>query len=283
MLAANIAVAERLDDSHIPAIYRVHEDPSEDQWAQMAMDLMQLGIHEHPTDRHDVQKISRAYAGQPLAYPVSISILRNLKRAVYSAECLPHFGLAFDRYTHFTSPIRRYSDLIVHRVLKHLDAGRGGYYTKKECEEIAMHCSRREREASEAEEESLIIKRIQYYDILLQKGETGPWPALVTGGTARGLLVEIHETLQRGFIPNFALPEPNVSINRETGFITGSKGRKIARIGDLIPVELMRVDKTRRSVELRWVVEQVDKKSERQNKPRRQRPPRARNKSHRNK
>jgi len=263
MLAANIAVAERLDESHVPAIYRIHEEPTEEQWAQMGMDLQQLGIEEHPTDRHQAQRISRAYADQPLAYPVSIAILRNLKRAVYSSECLPHFGLAFERYTHFTSPIRRYSDLVVHRVLKHLDAGMGGFYSQKECEEVAMHCSRREREASEAEEESLIIKRIQYYDILLQKGDIGPWPALITGGTARGLLVEIYETLQRGFIPNFALPDPELSINRETGFVTGRKGRKIARIGDLVPVELMRVDKSRRSVELRWVDQSAtSKKSE---------------------
>ena len=253
MLAANVAVAERLRESGVPAIYRIHEDPSEDQWQQMALDLQQLGLSESPTDRHDIQRISRAHAKEALAYPISIAILRNLKRAVYSAECSPHFGLAFDRYTHFTSPIRRYSDLVVHRILKHLDKGERVAYRKHECEEVAEHCSRREREAGEAEEESLLIKRIQYYEILLEKGEIGPWPALITGSTTRGLLVEVVDTLQRGFIPTHALPDPSLQHDRETGFIKGRKGRTVARIGDVIPVELMRVDHGRRSIELRWV------------------------------
>lgn len=255
MLAGNVAVADRLDDAKIPAIYRIHEYPSDDQWQQMGMDLQQLGIDASPTDRHDMQIISRKYAKEPLGYPVSIALLRNLKRAIYSADCSPHFGLAFDRYTHFTSPIRRYSDLIVHRVLKSLDAGHGGMYSRIECDEVAAHCSRREREASEAEEESLIIKRIQYYEYLLEKGETGPWPALITGGTTRGLLVEIVETLQRGFVPNFALPDPDITIDRETGMLNGRKGRSFARIGEVIPVELMRVDRNRRSIELRWLAQ----------------------------
>jgi len=275
MLAANVAVAERLFESKVPSIYRIHEEPSEDQWAQMAMDLQQLGIDEHPTDRHDVQRISRQFAKEPLGYPVSISILRNLKRAIYSAECSQHFGLAFDRYTHFTSPIRRYSDLLVHRILKSLDKKHGGIYSKKECDDMAAHCSRREREASEAEEESLIIKRIQFYELLLQKGEIGPWPALITGSTARGMLVEIVETLQRGFIPTHALPDPNLKFDRTSGYITGRKGRKIARIGDVVPVELMRVDTSRRSIELRWIDDAAsgtrapDASGKRKSKPRR--------------
>jgi len=261
MLAANIAVAERLRDARVPAIYRIHEDPAEDQWSQMALDLAQLGIQETPSDRYDVQRIARAYGKSERAYPVSIAILRNFKRALYSSECIPHFGLAFDCYTHFTSPIRRYSDLVVHRILKALDSGKPGFYGRNECDEIALHCSRREREAAEAEEESLIIKRLQYYELLLQRGDTGPWHALITGGTTRGLMVEIIDTLQRGFIPSHALPDPNMTFDRETGYLTGRKGKRMGRLGDVIPVELMRVDKTRRSVDLRWVESGPGKKA----------------------
>ncbi|HMO05659.1 MAG TPA: VacB/RNase II family 3'-5' exoribonuclease [Kiritimatiellia bacterium] len=256
MLAANIAVAERLAASGIPALYRIHEEPSDDQWQQMALDLQQLGVDAAPADRHDMQRIARQYAREPLAYPISIAMLRNLKRAVYSVECIPHFGLAFDRYTHFTSPIRRYSDLVVHRILKHLDARRGAFYRREECEAIADHCSRREREAAEAEEESLIIKRVQYYEALMARGETGPWPAMVTGGTTRGLFVELIDTLQRGFVPTHGLPDPTMSVDRQTGRITGRKGRVFGRVGDVIQAELIRVDANRRSVELRWVAEE---------------------------
>lgn len=253
MLVANVAVAERLRDARVPAIYRIHEDPADEQWAQMALDLNQLGIAASPSDRHDVQRLARQYADKPLAYPVSIAVLRNFKRALYSPLCIPHFGLAFECYTHFTSPIRRYSDLVVHRILKALDAGKPGYYGRSECEEMANHCSRREREADEAEEESLIIKRLQYYEQLVSRGEIGPWMALITGGTTRGLMVEIMDTLQRGFIPSHALPDPQLHYDRETGYLIGRRGRRLGRIGDLIPVELMRVDKTRRSVDLRWI------------------------------
>ncbi len=266
MLAANIAVAERLYAANVPAIYRIHEEPAEDQWAQMAMDLHQLGVSEFPRDRHDLQRIARAYHRQSLSYPVSVAMLRNFKRALYSAECLPHFGLAFLRYTHFTSPIRRYSDLIVHRILKSLDAGSGGCYRRDECEAFAEQCSLREREAEEAEDESLIIKRLQFYQQEMAKGAIGPWPALVTGATARGLLVEIVDTLQRGFIPSHVLPDPHLRLDRQTGYLTGHKGRRMARIGDEIPVELIRVDAARRSVELRWVTETTS--STRRDRPR---------------
>ncbi len=262
MLAANVAVAERIYHAQVPSIYRIHEEPSEDQWAQMAGDLQQLGIQEAPADRHDAQRIGRAYQHEPIGYPVSIAILRNFKRALYHAECSQHFGLAFDRYAHFTSPIRRYADLVVHRILKGLDHHQRGLYSKDECEEVAQHCSDREREADEAEEQSLVIKRIQYYQQLLDRGEIGPWPALITGSASRGLLVEMVDTLQRGFIPTHALPDPNLKHERLNGFITGYKGQKLARIGDVIPVELMRVDTSRRSIELRWISEK---------KPRRQR------------
>jgi ribonuclease R len=253
MLAANVAVADRLYNAHIPAIYRIHDEPSEEQWQQMALDLKQLGITADPTDRHDIQRIASSYVGQPLSYPVSIALLRNFKRAVYSSECRPHFGLAFDRYTHFTSPIRRYSDLVVHRTLKSLDSGHGGPYRSDECEEVAEHCSRREREAAEAEEESLIIKRIQYYELLQERGETGPWPALVTGSTPRGLLVELVDTLQRGFVPSHTLPDPDLKFDRENGRILGRKGREFLRIGQVISTSLLRVDHARRSVELEWL------------------------------
>lgn len=262
MLAANVAVANRLVEADAPAIYRVHEEPSDDQWLQMRDDLQQLGVAEAPLNRHDVQRIGRAYQDKPLGYPVSIAILRNFKRAVYHADCSPHFGLAFDRYTHFTSPIRRYSDLVVHRTLKSLDAGKPGHYTRNECEEIARHCSLREREASEAEEESLIIKRIQYYELLLAKGETGPWPALITGGAARGILVELVDTLQRGFIPSHALPDPSIAFDSASGFIRGRKGRSFARTGEVIPVELIRIDRARRSIELRWSNPQATSRTE---------------------
>ena len=90
----------------------------------------------------------------------------------------------------------------------------------------------------------------------MARGETGPWPAMVTGGTTRGLFVELIDTLQRGFVPTHGLPDPTMSVDRQTGRITGRKGRVFGRVGDVIQAELIRVDANRRSVELRWVAEE---------------------------
>lgn len=236
MLAANRAVARRMSRARVPALYRIHEPPDEEQWAGMADALAELGIHGFAPDGPSLNALVARVAGSPIEYPVAVAILRHMKRAVYSPRCAAHFGLAFKPYTHFTSPIRRYPDLVVHRILCALESGDAPPYDHAEAARIASHASRMERAAQEAERESVDLKRIAYYRDRLDRGDTGPHPAVVTGTIPRGLLVEVIATLQRGLVP--------------AHYLRGGRASRMAP-GHTLEVDIARVDVHRRLVDFR--------------------------------
>ena len=239
MLLANEAVARTLSAAGVPALYRIHEAPDEEQWSQMEAALAELGLALRERTRAGINRLLAGVAGAPRQTIANLAVLRNLKRAVYSAHRAPHFGLALTHYTHFTSPIRRYPDLIVHRQLKALEEGRRPPYAAADLTRLAAHCSERERAADEAEADSVEEKRILYFARRLREGETGPFAAVVTGATARGPLVELCDSLQRGLLR----PPP------ETGRRRGGGGARPLRLGDAVRVELVRVDERRRWVD----------------------------------
>ncbi len=240
MLLANEAAARALAVSRGPALYRAHDEPDDAQWAAMEAELASMGVRLGGRRRTEVNAAVRAAESSGLGYPAALAVLRNLKRACYTPEHRPHFGLATADYTHFTSPIRRYPDLVVHRLLGALEHGGPPPYPHGEIAEIAAHCSRTEREAGEAERESVDIKRVGYYEALLRRGDTGPWPAVVVQVLSRGLLVELPATLQRGLVPRAVLRRDR-----------GPGARDGGRAGALLDVELLRVDTARRLVDFR--------------------------------
>lgn len=253
MLLANVAVAEIQARSEGPALYRIHEEPGEDQWVEMGVQLDALGVHLHPQDRADLQVVCRKVAGQPVEYAAQLAILRNLKRALYSPTLCPHFGLAFDRYTHFTSPIRRYPDLVVHRLLKALETRRRPPHSHEEIARLALHCVETERNADEAEQESLAVKRIAYYAQQLKAGEIGPWRGLIVTLVPKGLIVEVFDTLQRGLVAFAALNDDYYQLAEDRCSAVGRRSRKVWRLGQPVEVELVRVDTVRRQVDFRMV------------------------------
>lgn len=248
MLLANQVVARRIADAGYPCIYRIHPPPDEKQWDQMAADLAALDHSLPSMDRAGMNAVAAAVRGKPGAHVVHLAMLRNLKRALYTAERADHFGLAFDHYVHFTSPIRRFPDLIAHRVLNAVEQGTPPPYSEKNLATMAAHCSDMERQAAEAEQESVDLKRMAYYAQLLKTGATGPFQALVTGVIGRGLLVELTDTLQRGLVP-FALLRHDFDSGPRR-----SRGRRRPRrpqwqMGDTLDVELIRVDEGRKWVD----------------------------------
>lgn len=249
MLLANVAVARKLKEAQWPAIHRIHEEPDEEMWAQMGAELQALGIDALPATRNDINAVLAKVAGQPVEYSANMAILTNLKRAGYSAEAAGHFGLAFDDYVHFTSPIRRYPDLVVHRLLTALEQNGKQPYRTNDLESIAAQCTRTEVEADAAEKESIALRRAEYYRDLLYKGETGPYTACVIKVLGKGLLIELEDTLQRGLVAFSSITDDRYELNASRTQATGTRWGKSFQIGDEIEVDLVKVDVQRNFVD----------------------------------
>jgi len=249
MLLANIAVARKLKTAEWPAIHRIHEEPDEEQWAQMGTELQALGLDALPLTRNDINAVLERIAGTPLEYSASLAILRNLKRAGYSAEASEHFGLAFEDYVHFTSPIRRYPDLVIHRLLGALEENTKRPYREHDMEAIAAQCTRTEIEADAAEKESIALRRAEYYRTLLYKGETGPYKTCIIKILGKGLLIELPDTLQRGLIPFASITDDRYKVNGTRTMAAGQRWKKVFKIGDLLDANLVKVDIERKFID----------------------------------
>ncbi len=251
MLLANVVVARKLKAAEWPAIHRIHEAPDDDQWAQMGAELQSLGIDALPQNRFDINAVLEKVAGKPVQYSANLAILTNLKRACYTAEPSGHFGLAFEDYVHFTSPIRRYPDLVIHRLLTALEQKAKQPYRTDDLNAIAAQCSRTEVAADAAEKESVALRRAEYYRDLLKKGETGPFKACVVKVLGKGLLIELSETLQRGLVAFASITDDRYEMNSTKTKATGTRYGKTFQIGDEINVDLIKVDIARNFVDFR--------------------------------
>jgi ribonuclease R len=250
MLAANCVVARKLHAHKAPSVYRIHDPPDEKQWARMAEDLGALDIRASPSSLDELNAVAVSAVGNPLEYPIHLAILRNLKRAVYAAGPGEHFGLAFDCYTHFTSPIRRYPDLTVHRVLNAIEAQHKLPYSWEDAARIAAHCSDTEQNADEAEQESVEIKRVEFLRSCVERGDAGPLDGLIVSLVPKGIIVELAESLQRGLIPFASMHDDVYVVNPLRHCATGRRHRKTWRIGQSVQVGIVRVDTPRRLVDL---------------------------------
>lgn len=249
MLLANVAVARKLKEAEKPAIHRIHEEPDEDMWAQMGAELQALGINSIPLTRGDINKIMERIENSPIEYTASLAVLRNLKRAGYSAEPKGHFGLAFGDYVHFTSPIRRYPDLVIHRQLAAVEDRQPVPYRTKDIESIAAQCARTETEADAAEKESIELRRCEYYNRLLYNGETGPYTGCIVKILNKGFIVELGDTIQRGLVSFASITDDRYDVNKTMTRATGQRTRKIFKIGDTVEVDLVKVDMARKFVD----------------------------------
>ncbi|MDR0993725.1 MAG: VacB/RNase II family 3'-5' exoribonuclease [Verrucomicrobiota bacterium] len=241
MLAANQVVATKVFEARVPGMYRVHDEPTEEQWARMAGELTALGQEPAPENAKEINHVARSVRGKPEQYIVTLTLLRNMKRAVYEAESRPHFGLGFEHYAHFTSPIRRYPDLILHRILNAIEDKTNPPYTAAEIAKLAIHCSETERESAELETRCMQIKRIRYYALLLENGETGPFAGTVISLNPKGLIVELIDTLQTGMLPYYALGKERYYVADDGYSATCRRGAPY-RLGQELDVGLAAVD-----------------------------------------
>ena len=252
MLAANEAVAAELSRRGIGALFRIHERPDPERVEEFCELVASLG-YRVPGDLEEVrpddfQLVLRQIAGKPEEKLVSYLLLRTMKLARYHEENLGHFGLATEMYAHFTSPIRRYPDLVVHRALRALRSGRDSEreaHVKEQLPEWGRHLSDMERRATEAERELTEWKKVRFMADKL--GET--FAGYVTGVQAFGLFVELEEVYVQGLVHVSSMTDDYYRFDEKAHRLHGENTQKVYRLGDRVEVQVVRVDLERRQID----------------------------------
>lgn len=250
MLSANEAVARRLAEAEWLFLRRVHHSPDPRKLKALTEFVGALGFQtENLQSRFELQKLLREVHGQPQQQAVNYALLRSLQRAVYSPEEEGHYALASDCYCHFTSPIRRYPDLTIHRLLELLL--RGGK-PRNEFSELAVlgeHCSEREQRAEEAERELTKVKLLNYLS-----GRIGEeLDAVITGVEQFGLFAQGIELPAEGLIHVTSLADDYYQYDRRTHTLSGRRSENQFRLGDRVRVVVAQVDVDRRELDFRLV------------------------------
>jgi ribonuclease R len=280
MLAANEAVAERLAKARMPALFRIHEQPDPERVEEFAELVASFG-YRVPANLdairpQDFQLILRQVEGKPEQKLISYLLLRTMKLARYHEENLGHFGLATEMYTHFTSPIRRYPDLVVHRALRALREGKPQAFADQlpaDLAEMGRHLSEMERRAAEAERELVEWKKVRFMADKL--GEV--YKGYVTGVQAFGLFVELEEIYVQGLVHVSSMTDDYYRFDEKAHVLKGENTRQIYRLGDEVEVQVVRVDLERRQIDLALVdVLRRAAAGARKNRPPRAAPPRRR-------
>lgn len=232
MVAANEATARELADNSIPSIYRVHAPPSAEKMQDLTAELAGLGFEPGDlTNRRNLAKFLRSVKGDARSDYVRLAVLKSMNRAEYNPERAEHFGLAKQYYGHFTSPIRRYPDLMVHRQLGALllrrakpEARRGPrFYGKDELEKVSVSCSDTERRADEAERAVIEIKKYRFLKQQLDSGDPPTYEAVVVSVMNFGLFVEIPALQVQGLVHVRALSNSFVRHNRDKRTLRAGK------------------------------------------------------------
>ncbi len=242
MILANEVVAGHLEENDVPSLYRVHEEPDPAKVENFAEIVSGFGLKFEPKKAQPIefQKFISSIEGRPEERMLSYFMLRSFKQAKYSEENIGHFGLASDSYTHFTSPIRRYPDLIVHRILKAAMLRRGQpAVPPAQLEAIASESSEREREADQAERELFEWKKMLLMEQRL--GET--FEAIIIGVWRDGFAIELIDFFIEGFVPVHEIPGDDYQLDQSSHALIGRRTKQRFRIGDRLMVQVVRVDK----------------------------------------
>jgi len=262
MIEANEAVARELERAGIACIRRVHPEPDDEAAEELQHFATSVGHRlSDPTDRRELQKLLGRVRGKPEAYGVHLAVLRSLKKAEYRVEPLGHFALGSEAYCHFTSPIRRYPDLTVHRAFDALVRSRGASKGRRRrgdrkpatpkladgpLDETAAHCSRTERRAEAAERELTKIKLLEY----LQGRVGDTFTGVITGVQAFGVFVEDPDLLVDGLVHISSLSDDFYAFDRKKWRLVGRRTGRVLRVGTELVVRIAAVDIPKRQLDL---------------------------------
>src|SRR5437016_3795914 len=251
MLTANEAVARELKNRAIPTIYRIHENPDPEKLAEYREFVLSFGYKVGDlTHRAEVQRLLASIRGKPEEQALKIGLLKSLKRARYFPQPLGHYGLAKPNYLHFTSPIRRYADLVAHRALGRDAALRRPYHPDmSQIASIAEHISTTERIAADAEMESAQMKKLEFFQRQLDQRNPQIFRAAIVDVRNYGLMVELPDALITGLVHVSSLADDFYLFEPARRQLVGRRSRKRFRIGDELSVFVARVDAFKRQVD----------------------------------
>jgi len=271
MLCANVSAAQFLQQNQIPGLYRVHEGPKEEKLVNLREFLAELGLYlpggAKPKPEH-YQEVLTQIEDRPDAHLIQTVMLRSMQQAVYQAENEGHFGLNYPAYTHFTSPIRRYPDLLVHRAIRHLIRSRksaqhvqrvkGAKTIKKEeiypyelasLVQLGEHCSLTERRADEATRDAVSWLKCEF----LQDHVGDQFNGVVTGVTGFGLFVELEDLYVEGLVHITSLPRDYYHYEQAQHRLIGEHTRRVFRLGDELLVQVAAVKLEERKVDFELI------------------------------
>src|SRR5947209_7119241 len=243
MLAANEAVARELKKRATPTIYRIHENPDPEKLAEYREFVLSFNYRVGDlTHRAELQRLLASIRGKPEEQALKVALLKSLKRPRYAPQPLGHYGLAKANYLHFTSPIRRYADLVVHRTLAELNVPRRSRIDIGQLESLAKHISDTERNAADAEIESVKLKKLQFFQQQLEARNPQVFRAAIMDVRNFGLVVELPDALVTGVLHVSSLGDDFYRFDAAQRRLIGRRTNKRYKIGDVIRVFVARVD-----------------------------------------
>ncbi|MGB0845188.1 MAG: ribonuclease R [Thiolinea sp.] len=251
MILANVCAARFLKEHEIPALHRIHDQPKIEKLEDVRTFLSGVGLSlggGMEPEPADYARVLSNVQGRPDAHLIQTVLLRSLSQAVYSPETIGHFGLAHEDYAHFTSPIRRYPDLLVHRAIRHIlqkGKAKGFRYSIADMETLGEHCSMAERRADDASRDVVSWLKCEYMQEHV--GET--YAGIISAVTSFGLFVELSDIYVEGLVHVTALTNDYYKFDPVRHRLTGESSGRIFRLGDPIEVKVVRVDLDERKID----------------------------------
>ena len=261
MLSANEQVARAMKRSNFPSIYRVHDEPEDEKLQELRETMITFGVQcGNLSKPREMSMLLKKLKEHPQGYTLKVQVLRSLKQAQYRASADGHYGLAKPDYAHFTSPIRRYSDLIVHRVLDGYMHKTGVNsapnepdirYTQGKLLSLGDHLSVAERNSVDAERDSVKTKLLEFYERELKKSEKESFKAIITDVKNHGLFIELTDSLAFGMVHISQLDDDFYHASDDGTSLIGRRTHKTYSLGQYIMVEVNRVDRYKRQIDFR--------------------------------